>query len=232
MTTTETERPVLSALDEIRERERTATPGPWRWWGNTGSQRLALATRGWGGQFVMTFQRFGMQSAQPAFAVGRTWKPDPKSEWDFQPGRLTPASDLAVYEVAPDATSRDDKRVYRADIAGIRHPDAEFIAHAREDIRVLLAGYDVLLDEHATRAMFLGAGDCDCGPMDGPMLERVHPMGDGDVGRICVLTQIDTYCKACTELECGGPANADEYVEAARCIVRPLIEEALAAAAA
>ena len=37
------------------------------------------------------------------------------------------------------------ERVYRADITGIRHPDAEFIAHAREDVRVLLAGHEAAL---------------------------------------------------------------------------------------
>jgi hypothetical protein len=136
-------------LAEVRERTQAATPGPWRWYGNTDQNNFALATRGWGGQFVMTFQRFGMQSAQPAFADGRTWKPNPTSEWDFRSGRLTPARNLVIYEAAPDATSRQDKRVYRADVAGIRHPDAEFIAHSREDITRLLAIIDELQMELA-----------------------------------------------------------------------------------
>ena len=37
------------------------------------------------------------------------------------------ARDLAIYEVAPNATSRKDPDVYRADVVGIRHPDALFI---------------------------------------------------------------------------------------------------------
>tara|TARA_R110002051_G_scaffold314950_3_gene392637 strand:+ start:5370 stop:6122 length:753 start_codon:yes stop_codon:yes gene_type:complete len=54
------------------------------------------------------------------------------------------ARDLAVYEVAPQATSRQDPKVYRADIVGIRHPDAEFIAHSRADVDYLLAENDRL----------------------------------------------------------------------------------------
>lgn len=49
------------------------------------------------------------------------------------------ARDLAIFEVCPTAANRQDPRVYRADIVGVRHPDAEFIAHSREDIDVLLA---------------------------------------------------------------------------------------------
>jgi hypothetical protein len=52
---------------------------------------------------------------------------------------------LVVYEVAPDATHREDPRVYRADIVGIRHPDAEFIAHSRRDIASLLAALEAVL---------------------------------------------------------------------------------------
>lgn len=48
------------------------------------------------------------------------------------------ARELAVFEVCPDATSRTDSRVYRADIVGIRHPDAQFIAGARQDVDDLL----------------------------------------------------------------------------------------------
>jgi hypothetical protein len=57
----------------------------------------------------------------------------------------TEARELAVFEVAPMATTRSDPSVYRADITGIRHPDAEFIAHSREDIGRLLAAADAVL---------------------------------------------------------------------------------------
>jgi hypothetical protein len=56
------------------------------------------------------------------------------------------ARELAVYEVARDATSRDDPKVYRADIVDVRHPDAQFIAHARQDVETLLAEVDQLTD--------------------------------------------------------------------------------------
>lgn len=49
------------------------------------------------------------------------------------------ARELAIFEVCPEATDRSDHRVYRADVIGIRHPDAEFIAHSRQDVDDLLA---------------------------------------------------------------------------------------------
>lgn len=49
------------------------------------------------------------------------------------------ARELAIFEVAPKATKRDDPKVYRADIVGIRHSDAVFIAAARKDVDDLLA---------------------------------------------------------------------------------------------
>lgn len=54
------------------------------------------------------------------------------------------ARELAVFEVCPEATERTDPRVYRADIIGVRHPDAEFIAHSRQDVDDLLAVIDAV----------------------------------------------------------------------------------------
>lgn len=51
----------------------------------------------------------------------------------------TDARELVTFQVAPNATDRSDPRVYRADITGIRHPDAEFIEHSRQDLARLLA---------------------------------------------------------------------------------------------
>lgn len=63
------------------------------------------------------------------------------------------ARELAIFEVCPDATKRTDPRVYRADIVGVRHPDAEFIAHARQDVDDLLALVDELSSESHVAAI-------------------------------------------------------------------------------
>jgi hypothetical protein len=160
-----------AALAEIRERERQATPGPWGWFGNTDQHSIYLATRQWGRFIVMGFRRWGTQGARPLFATGRTWKPSPKSDMDFGAGgrmapatemftgkgELTDADELAVYAVAPGAESRKDPRVYRADLSGIRNPDAEFIAAAREDVPRLLAALDAVLALHVP-GVIEGAG--------------------------------------------------------------------------
>jgi len=69
-------------------------------------------------------------------------------EWDTPPTdrriavrdgwTLVPLESTAIYEVCPEATDRNDRRVYRADYRRTRSADAEFIAHSRADIEWLL----------------------------------------------------------------------------------------------
>lgn len=118
----------MNGLQKIRARAAAATPGPWHWSGNTDSRIIALAywRPGFGRCNVMDFARWGMQSATPRFArAGDIF--------------MDPAHEQVIYEVAPAATRRSNPAVYRADIVGIRHPDAAFIAHSRQDVDVLLA---------------------------------------------------------------------------------------------
>lgn len=130
-------------LDAIRKRANAATPGPWSWYGNTKYQNVHLATQRWGRHMVMGFRRWGMQGAQPEF-----WnRPDPGAVKEGAFGgdaHHTTAAESAIYEVAPDARSAEDRRVYRHDVVGIRNADASFIAHSREDIDTLLAEVDRL----------------------------------------------------------------------------------------
>lgn len=119
----------MSTLQEIQARAVAATEGPWHWSGNTDSRHLALSywSRAIGRCHVMSFGRWGMQGATPMFRAA----PD---DWFMRP-----AHENAIYEVAPAATSRNDPKVYRADVVGFRHPDAVFIAHSRQDVDDLLA---------------------------------------------------------------------------------------------
>lgn len=119
-------------LAEIRKRTENAAPGPWHWAGNTDVRHVYLANwqPGRGRCSVMDFARWGMNSAKPQFVTDHLYVDDMNA--------------MAVFEVAPSATSRDDKRVYRADIKGLRHPDAEFIANSRGDVEFLLDTVDHL----------------------------------------------------------------------------------------
>lgn len=126
------ERPDIEA---IRQRAAAAMPGPWFWWGNVDVQNISLMGRMAGRPGMMTvmdFTRWGMQSAQPQFCDAR--------------GLLVKASadPMPIYQVCPEATTRQDPRVYRGDFLALRHPDATFIAHARQDIDDLLAYIDHL----------------------------------------------------------------------------------------
>jgi hypothetical protein len=118
-------------IEAIRARANAATFGPWGWYGNVDAKHFYLSTKHGGRQIVMGFRRFGFNGAQPEFRHRR-------QDGDYF--LLTPASDLAIYEVAPKATHRNDVNwnVYRGDIIGFRSPDAEFIAHARQDVDDLL----------------------------------------------------------------------------------------------
>lgn len=133
------ERPDIEA---IRQRAEAAAPGPWRWRGNADHPSLNLVGSDpqWGAMTVMTFRRWGMQAAQPVFVA--------KNEDGLKV--LRPGTQFLVYEVCPEATSRDDPRVYRGNIIDVRHPDAQFIAGARQDIDDLLAYIDHLESTHGT----------------------------------------------------------------------------------
>lgn len=124
------------SLKEIRDRAAAASPGPWTWRGNVDTRQIYLSYTkpGLGWTSIMDFVRWGMQSARPRFITNTFWMKD--------------ADELAVFEVCRDATRRSDRRVYRGDIVGFRHPDAEFIAHARQDVDVLLAAVDAVEKLH------------------------------------------------------------------------------------
>ncbi|MGE0541246.1 MAG: hypothetical protein AB7R89_13820 [Dehalococcoidia bacterium] len=119
-------------IEAIRQRADAAMPGPWFWRGNV-DVHLRLASRaGRGGEHtVMDFVRAGMQEAVPRFnRNGFMYRAD---------GRHRGGEDMPIFEVCPEATDRKHPRVYRGDIIGLRHPDAEFMACARQDIDDLLA---------------------------------------------------------------------------------------------
>lgn len=123
--------PTRPDIDAIRQRAEAATPGPWAWHGNADHPSLRLTGRDpeWGSTTVMTFRRWGMQAAQPVF-----WARNEDGHKVLRPGKQS-----LVYEVCPEALSRDDPRVYRGHIIDVRHPDAAFIAAARQDVEDLLA---------------------------------------------------------------------------------------------
>ncbi|MEV6226522.1 hypothetical protein AB0L88_01365 [Saccharopolyspora shandongensis] len=151
-------------FDEIKARRDAATPGEWHWAGNldNGDPYLATWTPGLGRCVVMGHLRVERRADDPrlqgihefadeqeARAIRRDFLRDRYNEprtddrlcfTDGDPPlrTLVPARDQAVFEVAPNATSRKDPAVYRADIAGIRNPDARFIEHSRGDVDWLI----------------------------------------------------------------------------------------------
>lgn len=109
---------------EIRKRANAATFGPWRWFGSPMYPYLATVT---GGRvYVMRFERSGMRSAMVSWQGGRA-----SSELHG----MVKTKDLAIKE-----------RDYRDDLERIDHPDAELIAHSRQDIEDLLDTIDALRD--------------------------------------------------------------------------------------
>lgn len=102
------------------------TPGPWAWFGNR-SGGVYLATPDRGRRYIMGFRRYGMNGAQPTFAIG---------------GIMQPASELVAFAVG-DGTARGfkeadkDPSVYRYDVREIDHPDARLIAAAPDLLEAL-----------------------------------------------------------------------------------------------
>lgn len=106
-------------IEAIRARRDAATPGPWKWGGNTSGKVVNLFATGGLRDTVMTFWRWGTQSAMPVFRVD---------------GMLLAAKEFFVKPQSHNPWFID----------GIDHPDAIFIEHAREDVDTLLAEVDRL----------------------------------------------------------------------------------------
>ena len=154
---TTTAPPQAARLNEIRAREQAATPGPWGWRGHL-SQSVELCTIGQGGKRIITTMRqdpcigwtedIGLflhdnpcQTCRKAFETGELVEPfqcekpeNLDTVWVWGPNdACEPVNKYAKAEVLEWSD-----HVYRDDVKDTTHPDAEFIAHARDDIRFLL----------------------------------------------------------------------------------------------
>ena len=96
-------------LNEIEARAEAATPGPWFWDTNRRYKSTMLKAPQNGGTCVMDFTRWGMQSAQPRF-------------------NDTCASFGGILYT-----------MEQYDKTGLPNPNADFIAHARQDVPALVA---------------------------------------------------------------------------------------------
>jgi hypothetical protein len=108
--------------------EARFTPGPWGWFGNTQTNHIYLATKHGGRRYVMDFTRWGMRGAQPRFHPERCGMVDVKDLVTFEVGQRS---------VVGVDQAKQDTSVYRYDIRGINHPDANLIAAAPELYEVL-----------------------------------------------------------------------------------------------
>lgn len=106
------------------------------------------------------------------------------------------------------------------------------------DARPLVAALEAVLGDHGNCGVYLGADECDHPEPSRPEApgadsaewgdwDGEHPLGAGDVGRICLLTEIGRYCPACTQLVYEDDPIGDSYVDASNCIVLPAISAAL-----
>ena len=140
-------------VDKLEQLGDEASPGPWEWRGNVDFGDVYLGS--WGGKCGLetvfgplnvdrtesdprlrdlsdSFDDEQIQDIRDDFLEDENGNPRTDSRMAFAvDGRMKPASDLAVFEVCREATTRSDPRVYRADIVDVRHPDAAFIATAR-----------------------------------------------------------------------------------------------------
>lgn len=95
--------------------ENKFTPGPWQWQVNEKGKEVRLVALHSGTKFIMTFERWGMQSAQPR----------------FNSGVMVTADRLAITVKG---------REHHADwFKSISHPDAQLIASAPDLLAALQA---------------------------------------------------------------------------------------------
>lgn len=92
------------------------TPGPWEWGGYPDDIRLQTVKHG--KQFVMTFARKGMQGGQPRFQIAGYMHNAAEDLITFQVGDSS---------VRGEREAKKNSSVYRPDVSGIDHPDAQLI---------------------------------------------------------------------------------------------------------
>ena len=116
------------------------TPGPWAWHGDPKHGGFYLSTTHSGRKYVMGFERMGFSSAQPSFQVN---------------GVMVDGQELCRFEVAPNVVGVTNAKkpgsgVYRGDIIGFDHPDAQLIAAAPELLAACIQAYGKLSDVHCS----------------------------------------------------------------------------------
>lgn len=126
----------MTDLKQIEERANKATPGPWMWDISTANQYAMLETAHSGRYYVMGFRRWGMSGACPEFQVYQTYD-----------GPLKERGSLGMVRADELAKSYPGKEHHIGFDDYIDHPDADFIAHAREDIPFLLAELEKIKKE-------------------------------------------------------------------------------------
>ncbi|MFF7293191.1 hypothetical protein ACFY9N_11735 [Microbacterium sp. NPDC008134] len=168
-------------LDALEALANAATTGPWHWAGNTDTGEPYLATwiDGAGRCQVLAIGHDDRSETGRAADDMRAsladcgydvadiehivhdWAVDsfgmPRRDARLEFGTdlmMVNARDLAIYEVAPNALSREDPDVYRADVSGIRHPDATYIAAAHPAVVLAL-----IAELRATRTAAAAAFD-------------------------------------------------------------------------
>lgn len=128
-------------LTGARARLAAATPGPWRWYGDTETHTVYLATTHSGRCHVMGFRRWGMRGAQPEFQVYDDYTlPDVRKRGSHGMVALSELETRAGADRGPRFDVAPPR--YRHDFVGIAHPDASFIEHSWADLRDALAEVD------------------------------------------------------------------------------------------
>lgn len=138
-------------LTRLRAVAEAATPGSWHWAGNTDTGEPYLAARapgmgasvlaiGWeprstSGRAADDVRSYAEESGLDPDEAVDMWANDqyggPIKEprlWFYRDHLAVEARAHVRYEVAPDATTREDPSVYRADITDVQLPDAQHIA--------------------------------------------------------------------------------------------------------
>jgi hypothetical protein len=147
-------------------------------------------------------------------------------------------ADDRVTATLEEIRERTERPVASVTSLPITHPGVRGLMESAADVPSLLAAIDGVLAGHTDCPVFIGADECDHPEPDVPLpgcagqsawdtWDGDHPLGAGDVGRICLLTEIGRYCPACTQIVYEDDPIGDSYVDASNCIVRPAISSAL-----
>lgn len=171
-------------IQQAKEIDEKATPGPWMWDMNENNQQCLLTTTHSGKYSVMGFQRYGMQSALPSFQV-----------YDHYDGPMKKRGSHGMIRADQLSKSYPGQEHHHGFDNYIDHPDARYIAESRALFHDMIVAINDLLSRAETAETERDKARRDRAAVEAILgdnydLERLHELIEADRQGKCVIIPV------------------------------------------